>query len=92
LHDELAASGDELVLYGNPALAMNTWLRPEVMAQAKAHFDAAERAVRAHPEHAERVRVARLPIMYAELEIAKRSGRSRTASGQSGPMIQAPCV
>ncbi|MFG0251962.1 MAG: DUF4838 domain-containing protein [Phycisphaerales bacterium JB038] len=74
MHDELAASGKELVLYGNPALAMNSWLRPEVLARARGHFDAAESKVRTHPRHAERVRTARLPLMYAELEIAKRRG------------------
>jgi hypothetical protein len=76
VHDELVASGEQLVLYGNPALAMDSWLRPEVLAGARAHFDAAEAAVRYHPIHAERVRTARLPLMYAELEIAKRRGAS----------------
>jgi hypothetical protein len=74
VHDEVVASGEELVLYGNPALAMESWLRPEVLVEARAHFDAADSAVRTHPDHAERVRTARLPLMYAELEIAKRLG------------------
>ncbi|MHC4101630.1 MAG: DUF4838 domain-containing protein [Planctomycetota bacterium] len=76
VHEELLASGEQLVLYGNPALAMDSWLRPEVLADARAHFDAAEAEVRDHPMHAERVRTARLPLMYAELEIAKRRGAS----------------
>jgi hypothetical protein len=62
------------VLYGNPALAMDSWLRPEVLAAARGHFDAAESAVRDHSIHAKRVHTARLPLMYAELEIAKRRG------------------
>ncbi len=74
LHDELEASGEELVLYGNPALAMDSWLRPEVLAEARVHLDAAEFEVGNHSVHTERVRTARLPLMYAELEIAKRRG------------------
>lgn len=74
LHDEILASGEQLVLYGNPALAMDSWLRPEVLAESRSHFDAAESAVRAQAHHAERVRTARLPLMYAQLEIAKRRG------------------
>ncbi|MDF1799423.1 MAG: DUF4838 domain-containing protein [Planctomycetota bacterium] len=116
LHDELEASGDELVLYGNPAQAAQTWLRDEVREQAWQHLDAAVAAaeldVRATtPDWAlaqglgkpraalgkrdqdplrfdegeldplrnadrrlERVRTACLPLMYAELEIAKRRG------------------
>ncbi|NQU47320.1 MAG: DUF4838 domain-containing protein [Planctomycetes bacterium] len=74
LHDELQASGEELVLYGNPALAKDSWLRPQVLHQAKLHFDAAEAQVSGDVELATRVRTARLPLMYAELEIAKRRG------------------
>jgi hypothetical protein len=74
LHDEILASGEQLVLYGNPALAMESWLRPQVLAESRAHFDEAESAVRSNPRHAERVRTARLPLMYAQLEIAKRRG------------------
>ena len=74
IHGELRASGDVLVLYGNPALAMASWLRPDVLAAARAHFDTAESAVGTHAIHADRVRTARLPLMYAELEIAKRRG------------------
>jgi hypothetical protein len=53
---------------------MDSWLRPDVLATARSHFDAAESKVRTHSIHATRVRTARLPLMYAELEIAKRRG------------------
>ncbi len=74
LHNEVQASGEELVLYGNPSLAKDSWLRPEVLARARAYFDAAESVTQSNAVHAERVRTARLPLMYAELEIAKRLG------------------
>ena len=74
LHAEMEASGEPLLIYGNPALAKDSWLRPQVMAQAAAHLAAAERAVSGDPALQGRVRTARLPLMYAELEIAKRRG------------------
>jgi hypothetical protein len=97
VHEELLASDEALVLYGNPALAMDSWLRPKVLADARAHFDAAEAEVRNHSIHAERVRTARLPLMYAELEIAKRRGaspggiweaRARAPEGDAGTWLQ----
>lgn len=90
LHDEVEASGEELVLYGNPALAKDSWLRQEVLAQAKKHFNAAEK-VSNGSIYRIRVLAARLPLMYAELEIAKRLGAApggiwevRNASAQAG--------
>ncbi|KAA3609477.1 MAG: DUF4838 domain-containing protein [Planctomycetota bacterium] len=74
LHREMEASQQPLLIYGHPSLAMDTWLRPEVLTQAKQWFDQAERKVTHDPELARRVRTARLPLFYAELEIAKRRG------------------
>ena len=102
LHDQLEASGDELVLYGNPALAKDSWLRPAVLKQAWKFLDAAAESVAREQRdcalrlgtglgtsplgsrlslalaksnaHVARVRTARLPLMYAQLEIAKRQG------------------
>lgn len=74
LHDELEASGDELVLYGNPALASKTWLRDEVRSEAWEHLAAATAAVADQAAEHARVRTASLPMMYADLEIAKRRG------------------
>ena len=61
LYEVLSEEGLALIEQGRPA-------------EARAHFDAAESAVRAHSVRADRVRTARLPLMYAELEIAKRRG------------------
>ncbi len=74
LHDEMETSGEPLLIYGNPALAKDSWLRREVMARAIKLLSQAERAVADAPVLRRRVRAARLPMMYAELEIAKRRG------------------
>lgn len=74
LHDAVEKSGEELVLYGNPALAKDSWLRFSTLGNARKIFNLAEAAVADDPTLAVRVRTARLPLMYAELEIAKRRG------------------
>ena len=74
LHDEMEAAGRPLLIYGHPALAKDTWLRDEVMTVAKRHLAAAGQAVAGDPVRGERLLSVALPLMYAELEIAKRRG------------------
>src|SRR5690606_32174716 len=47
------------------------FLSAEKMAKYKELFDQAENAVKNDPELLQRVRVARLPIMYAEIQIGR---------------------
>jgi hypothetical protein len=74
LHDEMEAAGEPLLIYGHPALAKDSWLRPEVLEAAWGHLDRASEAVATDPLRRERLLSMRLPLMYAELEIAKRRG------------------
>ncbi len=76
LHDELGLSGQSLNIFGHPVDASHTWLRQEKMMDYEQLFDKAERAVKADPEVLERVRIARMPLEYAKIEIALRLGTS----------------
>ncbi|TKG96452.1 DUF4838 domain-containing protein [Puteibacter caeruleilacunae] len=73
-HKSLSESGMQLNIFGNPLVAKHTYLKADLMLQYKSLFDQAEAAVAAHPELLNRVQNARLPIMYAELEIARSNG------------------
>lgn len=64
-----------LFLYGDPALAFNSYLNPELLKQYNSFFDEAEKAVESKPEILQRVKTARLSTDYAMLEMA-RNGMS----------------
>ncbi len=70
IHDTMLESGMKLIIYGGPINARETYLSGELLEEYKRLFDQAEEAVKAEPELLKRVQRARLPIMYAELEIA----------------------
>jgi hypothetical protein len=72
----LLESGMKLNIFGNPIAAKNTYLSASLMAQYNQLFDDAEKAVANQPEVLERVKIARLPLLYAELEIARSEGTS----------------
>lgn len=67
----IVKSGDKLLIFGYPNDASKSYLSPENMAQYKAMFDKAEESVADQPDQLFRVRVARQPIVYAELEYAR---------------------
>lgn len=64
LHDKVENEAIHMHLYSNPAQG---YLTDEVVARAVGLFDQAEAAVGADNELLERVRVARLPLVYARL-------------------------
>ncbi len=76
IHDELEKSGQSLNIFGHPSDAGQTWLRPEKIKVYEEYFDQAENAVSDNPDVLERVRIARMPIEYAKVEIALRLGTS----------------
>ncbi len=71
LHSEGIKSGQRLDIYDSPISYANTFLSEDNIKRYKEIFDKAEESVINNPEVLERVKVARLPIMYSELEIAK---------------------
>ncbi len=76
IHEELAKQPDFfLYLYGDPAQAFTSFLKPELLQEYNSTFDEAEQAVASKPEVLKRVRAARISTDYASLEMA-RNGMS----------------
>jgi hypothetical protein len=71
LRQALARTGVKLDIYEPPAVHAGDYLSAADVALYDRLFDRAERAVARDPERLTRVRTARLPLMYAELEIGK---------------------
>jgi hypothetical protein len=77
LEEELDISGRPLTLYEHPQAHKDGYLSPENIGKYKMLFNSAEAAVMDEdPIYQERVEAARLPIMYAELEIARAMPRT----------------
>ncbi|MCB0753647.1 MAG: DUF4838 domain-containing protein, partial [Ignavibacteriae bacterium] len=66
-------SDNGLIIYGYPTSGMESYLTPQLLKEYSRIFDAAEKSVENQPEYLERVKIARLPLEYAILEIAKRN-------------------
>lgn len=71
MQQELLKSGDRLWIYSNPVEEMQSFLSPELIDKYNSIFDKAELAVEQEPVYLERVKIARLPLIYAMLEQAK---------------------
>ncbi|MEY4595032.1 MAG: hypothetical protein RIQ47_1442 [Bacteroidota bacterium] len=71
LHAEEIATGQSLDIYGTPASFANTLLSPELLSFYNNEFDRAEQAVKNDSVLLERVKIARLPLLFGEMEIAK---------------------
>jgi hypothetical protein len=70
MHDALAHSGKTLDIYGYPYNGIDSYLTPRLIKKYAEFFDAAELAVRNQPAFLERVRIARLPLEFAILDIS----------------------
>lgn len=76
IHSEIEKDSDFfLFLYGDPAQAFNSFLRPELLEKYNTFFNDAEKAVANKPAVLQRVKVARISTDYAMLEMA-RNGMS----------------
>jgi hypothetical protein len=88
MRESLLNSGMQLDIFGDPNNAKDAYLSAEMMEQYKKLFDKAESAVAKNPELLKRVRFARLPIMYAAIQIGRneidtpRSMFKHTAEGK----------
>ncbi len=71
MQKSLVESGMVLSIFGDPIHAKNAYLSAEMMKQYKQLFDKAEQAVASDTELLNRVKTARLPIMYAEIQIGR---------------------
>ncbi|WP_257656988.1 DUF4838 domain-containing protein [Parapedobacter lycopersici] len=93
LHQALTESGMQLDIFGDPIDAKDAFLSAEKMGKYKELFDQAENAVKSDPELLQRVHVARLPIMYAEIQIGRTeidTPRSMYQHADNGTIIAKP--
>ncbi len=71
LTNEIIKTGEWLDIYGHPMAHARTFLSAENIAQYNQYFDAAENAVKETPSVLQRVKLCRLQIQYAMMEIGK---------------------
>lgn len=67
----LLGSGQRLWIYDSPVSHKNGMLRPALMRRYQKLFDEAEAAVRSDAVLLERVKRARMPLLYSELELLR---------------------
>lgn len=71
MRESLVSTGFKLNIFGSPEDAKDAYLSAEMMKVYNSLFDQAERAVEKNPELLSRVRIARLPILYATIQIGR---------------------
>ena len=93
MHESLLSSGFQLNIFGSPEDAKDAYLSADMMKEYKALFDQAEKAVAKNPQFLTRVKIARLPIMYAEIQIGRNevdTSRSMFAHTSDGRVVAKP--
>lgn len=71
MQESLLESKFKLSIFGDPIDAKEAYLSAKMMATYNDLFDKAENAVKSNSDLLERVQVARLPLMYATLQIGR---------------------
>lgn len=71
LHNNLERSGDRLSIFGNTLDPKKSYLSPECIRQYGELFDRAEASEQDHPAVLQRIKTARLPLTYVEIEQAR---------------------
>lgn len=92
LESELIKSGEWLDIYGSPVHHENSFLSAENIDLYNNLFDQAEKAVSKNPEIIQRVKVSRLPVEFATMEIGKNDmfGPRGWYTEQEGKFILKP--
>ncbi|HET9279739.1 MAG TPA: DUF4838 domain-containing protein [Flavitalea sp.] len=73
IREELIKGGKPLRIFGSPNEAATTYLTPELISKYNLLFDDADKLASDSAEILQRVRIARLPLMYATMEQAKKN-------------------
>lgn len=73
MHDALEASGGTLGIYGYPYDGIRTYLTPQLIKSYSNILDKALKSVEGQPEYLERVKLVRLPLEFAILDISLRN-------------------
>ena len=71
LQNDLVKSGDRLNIFGPPSIHQNTYLTSDNLEKYSGYFDKAETVTKDDSTFLRHVQVARLPLSYAIIEIAK---------------------
>jgi len=93
MRESLLSSGFKLDIFGSPEDAKDSYLSASMIRIYQGLFDQAERAAVNDPELLTRVRVARLPIIYAQIQIGRNevdTPRSMFAHTPDGKVLVKP--
>lgn len=94
MRESLVSSGFKLNIFGSPEDAKDAYLSAEMMRVYNGIFDQAETAVAANAELTARVKIARLPLQYAAIQIGRNepvdSPRGMFARSADGRVFARP--
>jgi hypothetical protein len=94
MRESLISTGFKLNIFGSPEDAKDAYLSPEMMKVYNGLFDQADKAVEKNPQLLTRVKIARLPILYATIQIGRNeevdSPRGMFAHTPDGKVIAKP--
>lgn len=93
MRESLLSSGFKLNIFGSPEDAKDAYLSAAMMQVYRSLFDKAEKAVANNPLLLTRVKFARLPILYAEIQIGRNevdTPRSMFAHTPDGKVYAKP--
>lgn len=93
MRESLLSSGLQLNIFGSPEDAKDAYLSADMMKVYNTLFDQAEKSVSKNPQLLTRVKIARLPIMYAEIQIGRNevdTPRSMFAHTPDGKVFAKP--
>jgi len=93
MRESMISTGFKLNIFGSPEDAKNSYLSEDMLKVYSGLFDQAENAVAKNPELLARVKIARLPILYAQIQIGRNevdTPRSMFAHNADGKVYVKP--